>query len=184
MLSERTIDQKFIELKFILSKKDKQFIKMDAHGGYSVLLIYPPEDEILYLERIENEYSNAHFIDVSKLFVEHIDSIGLEDFVRIYDDYKSEPQKLFKSGSSEDDFFRHILNEIESAGKESKLPILIRTGALYGTGIENINIMDSPVIQKLTLPLVILYPATVGGDKRLRFLNFKMASDYRAVVIY
>lgn len=184
MLSNRTIDQKFIELKLILNKKDKQSIKMDAHGGHSVLLIYPPEDETLYLKRIENEYPNAHFIDVSKLFVEHIDSIGLEDFITIYDDYKSEPQKLFKSDSNEENFFQKILNEIESAGKEGTLPILVRAGVLYGTGIENVSIMDASVVQNLPLPLVILYPATVGGDKRLKFLNFKMASDYRAVVIY
>jgi len=184
MPSQKDINQKFNELKFILKEKDKQSIKMDAHGGYSILFICPPIEEKKYLERIKSEYPEAHFIDVAKEFVSYIDSVGYDDFIAIYQEYSSEPEKLFKSELSEDDLFKRLLKEISKAGEANKIPILIRTGVLYGTGIENISIMDSKVVQELPIPLVIMYPATISEDNKLKFLNFKVASDYRATVIY
>ena len=184
MSLSKTIDQKFIELKFILEHWDKQSIKMDAHGGHTILFIYPPNEEMIYLDRIQKEYPDAYFINIAKIFTDYIDSIGLDGFVNIYNDYFSEPQKLFKSELSDDDLYQRILNKVEKAGIENKLPVLIRSGALFGTGIENISIMDSKAVRNLPLPLVIMYPASIGGDNKLKFLNFKIASDYRAVVIY
>lgn len=178
MKSERTIDQKFRELKFILENRDKESIKMDAHGGHSVLFIYPPNEEINYLERLREEYPDADIINIADSFVEYIDQFGLGEFTNAYNDYQSDPQKLFK------DFLDLIINRIDKAGKENKLPILVRTGVLSGTGIENISIMDSQIVHSLSKPLVILYPATEAGDKRLKFLNYKPASDYRSIVIY
>ena len=178
MKSERTIDQKFRELKFILENRDKESIKMDAHGGHSVLFIYPPNEEIHYLERLKEECPDADIINIADSFVEYIDQFGLGEFTNAYNDYQSEPQKLFNN------FLDLIINRIDKAGKKNKLPILIRTGVLSGTGIENISIMDSQIVHKLPIPLVILYPATEVGDKRLKFLNCKPASDYRSIVIY
>lgn len=178
MKSEKTIDQKFGELKFILENRDKQSIKMDAHGGHSVLFIYPPSEEITYLERMKNEYPEGVIIDLGELFVEYIDQCGLDEFTNAYNEYQSEPQKLFK------DFLKLIKDKIEKTGSENKLPILIRTGVLQGTGIENISIMDSKIVHDLPIPLIILYPATEAGDKRLKFLNYKPASDYRSIVVY
>ena len=178
MKSEKTIDQKFRELKFILENRDKQSIKMDAHGGHSVLLIYPPSDEKIYMEKVKSDYSKEEIIDISELFVEYIDQFGLDEFTSAYNDYQSEPQKLFKG------FLELIIMKIEKAGKKSKTPILVRTGMLLGTGIENMSIMDSKIVHDLPIPLIILYPATEAGDKRLKFLNHKPASDYRSIVIY
>ena len=178
MKSEKTIDQKFRELKFILENRDKQSIKMDAHGGHSVLFIYPPSEEITYMEKIRAEYSKEEIIDISESFIEYIDQFGLNDFTSAYNDYQSEPQKLFE------DFLELIIKKIKKAGKKNKIPILVRTGMLLGTGIENISIMDSIIVHNLPIPLIILYPATEAGDKRLKFLNHKPASDYRSIVIY
>ena len=96
MKSERTIDQKFRELKFILENRDKESIKMDAHGGHSVLFIYPPNEEINYLERLREEYPDADIINIADSFVEYIDQFGLGEFTNAYNDYQSDPQKLFK----------------------------------------------------------------------------------------
>ncbi|MBN2373589.1 hypothetical protein JXL19_07375 [bacterium] len=183
MSSQKNIDQKLTDLRIILKNRDKQSIKMDAHGGFSILFVYPPEQESIYLKRITEEYPEAFFIDISRVFVTFIDSIGVNEFLEIYKEYSSEPQRLFKADMSDNDFFREILKEIEKAGKEGKLPVLIRTGALYGTGIENINIMDSQIVHDLPLPLIIMYPGSISADNRLMFLNFKLASDYRAIVI-
>ena len=97
---------------------------------------------------------------ISELFVEYIDLFGLDEFTSAYNDYQSEPQKLFKG------FLELIITKIEKAGKKSKIPILVRTGVLLGTGIENISIMDSKIVHDLPIPLIILYPATEAGDKR------------------
>jgi len=183
MLSPKEIYHKFNELKIILSHKDKEFIKMHAHGGYSILLTYPPQEERAYLERVRAEYPAACFIDMAELFVAYIDDIGFEDFLEVYQEYASEPEKLFRSEMNPGDLYQRILTEIEKAGKAQQLPVLVRTGALYGTGIENINIMDSKVVHDLPLPLVIMYPATLSAENKLKFLNVKPASDYRATVI-
>ena len=116
---QKDINQKFNELKFILKEKDKQSIKMDAHGGYSILFIYPPNEEKKYLERIRDEYPDGYFIDVAKEFVNYIDSVGYDDFISIYQDYSSEPEKLFKSELSEDDLFKRLLKEITKAGESN-----------------------------------------------------------------
>jgi len=184
MSSPKDINQKFKELSFLLKNRDRQSIKMEAHGGCSILLVYPPREEKKYLERVKESYPNAYFIDVAREFVEYIDSIGSEKFIEIYQEYSSEPEKLFKSELNENDLYKRLLKEIEKAGTAKKIPILIRTGALYGTGIENISIMDSKEVQKLPIPLVMMYPATLSEDNKLKFLNFKLASDYRATVIY
>jgi len=129
-------------------------------------------------------YPDAYFVDSSELFINYIDSIGFDEIMEIYEEYSSEPKKFFKSELSENDLFTIILDEIEKAGQEQKMPILIRTGALNGTRIENINLMDSKIVQNLPYPPIIMYPATIGCDNKLKFLNFKLTSDYRAIVIY
>jgi anti-anti-sigma regulatory factor len=184
MLSSKSMNQKFNELKFLIEKRDKQSIKMEAHGGFSVLFVYHPNEEKKYLERIKQEYPDAYFIDIAQELVEYIDSVGYDNFIEAYEEYLSEPEKLFKSESSESDLFKRILNKIQKAGSLNKLPILIRTGAFLGTGIENISIMDSNVVQELPMPLILMYPATLSKDNKLKFLNFRIASDYRATVIY
>ncbi len=183
MPSSKNINEKFNELKFILENKDKQSIKMESHGGYSILFVYPPQEERSYLAQIKEKYPDAYYINIADLLVKYIDSHGKNEFFESYQEFENEPEKLFKSDFMENDLFQLILNEIDQAGKSNKLPILIRTGALLGTSIENINLMDSKTVQKLPLPLVIMYPATIGADGKLKFLDYKLASDYRAIVI-
>ena len=86
---------------------DKQSIKMDAHGGHSVLFIYPPFEEKLYMEKVKSDYSKEEIIDISESFVEYIDQFGLDEFTSAYNDYQSEPQKLFKG------FLELIIMKIE-----------------------------------------------------------------------
>ncbi|PKP62155.1 hypothetical protein CVT91_00355 [Candidatus Atribacteria bacterium HGW-Atribacteria-1] len=183
MLSSKTIDQKFNDLRIILTNKDKDSIKMDAHGGNSILFIYPPREEELYLSRIKKDYPGAYFIDIAELFVKYIDIIGYDNFVEVYEEYKSEPEKLFKSESSSQDFYKIILEEIKEAIKINKIAIIIRTGVLFGTGIENISIMEESAIYQMSLPLIIMYPAVVLDDDKLKFLNCKLSSGYRAITL-
>jgi len=53
---------------------------------------------------------------------------------------------------------------------------------LYGTGIENVNIMEHKDVMQLKHPLVIFYPSKISEDNIL-FLNFRPASKYRCTLV-
>jgi len=183
MLLSKTIDQKFNDLRIILKSKNKDSIKMDAHGGNSILFVYPPRKEKLYLSRARRDYPDAYFIDIAELFIKYIDIIGYNNFIEAYEEYKTEPEKLFKSESSSQDLYDLILDEIKKAAEINKMAIIIRTGALFGTGIENINIMEESAVYRMDLPLIIMYPAVILEENKLKFLNCRLASGYRAIII-
>ena len=183
MLLSKTIDQKFNDLRIILKSKSKDSIKMDAHGGNSILFVYPPREEKLYLSRVRRDYPDAYFIDIAKLFIKYIDIIGYNNFIEAYEEYKAEPEKLFKSESSSQDLYDLILDEVKKAAKINKMAIIIRTGAFFGTGIENISIMEESTVFQMKLPIIIMYPAAVSEENKLIFLNCRPASGYRAITI-
>jgi hypothetical protein len=179
----KTIDQRFNDLRVILKNKSTESFRMDAQGGNTVIFTYPPKKEKEYLARVKKDYPNAYFIDIANLFIKFIDSIGFDDFIEAYNQYSSEPEKLFKSSSDPNDFYNLILSEIKNAIKNNKMAIIVRTGALYGTGIENISIMEENIVCQMDNPLIIMYPAEISDDNKLRFLNCRVASGYRAIII-
>jgi hypothetical protein len=65
---------------------------------------------------------------------------------------------------------------------QDKIPILIHVGALNGTDIENIHIMENKVVMQGCNPLIILYPADKKNDE-IMFLGIRSASKYRCMVI-
>ena len=75
-----------------------------------------------------------------------------------------------------------IMNAIKQSYDAGKVPIVIHAGALYGSGIDNIHIMEHPVVMQSKLPLIILYPATHDQNKLL-FLGKRPASKYRCLII-
>jgi len=173
--------QKFDDLQFYLKNQDQ--IRRGANGGNSILFSYPPKEEYLYLEKAQELYQGkAEFIDIRKLLVKFIDKDGWDDFERYYHDFISTPHVIFKSEDPSDDLFDLILGEIQAACDNDKVPFLIRTGCLYGTGIENINIIEHTTVMKLSFPLVIFYPSTIRDDN-LYFLDFKPASKYRCILV-
>lgn len=164
--------------------QNRDQLTKQANGGNSIIFSYPPKDENLYLEEAKNRYKNtAYFIDISKLLVRLIDSNnGWDSFENYYKDFESTPHIIFKSDDPATDLFDLIINEIKLSATNNKIPILIRTGCLYGTGIENINITENKMIMKLPIPLVIFYPSKIE-DENILFLNFKSASEYRCILV-
>jgi hypothetical protein len=176
---------KFDNLKSILDVKNRSQLSLVANGGYSILFTYPPKEENLYLEKAKSELSptNFKFIDASKIFVDFIDENKLENIIELYNDLKPTSFKVFIDSSSTDkDFFDVIVNEIIETSKQGLIPVLIRTGVFYGTGIENINITQHSAIDELNMPLVIFYPGEINGDHH-HFLNAKQSSNYRCTII-
>lgn len=173
--------QKFENLQLQITNQDQ--LKKQANGGNSILFSYPPNEEYLYLNKADEIYKEqAEFIDVSKLLVTFIDEFGWDDFKDYYSDFQDTPHKIFKSDGADVDLFDMIIGEIESVCQKNKLPFLVRTGCLYGTGIENVNIMEHKTVMNLSHPLIIFYPSRIEDDN-LHFLNFKLASQYRGILV-
>lgn len=175
---------KFDDLRVNLEIKNRDQLRRNANGGNSILFTYPPEEEALYIRKAAELMSadEYRFIDISALFVAYIDREGMDEFVKYYKDFSVTPHLVFKSDGDDMDLMKMIINEIIKAGNEDKIPVLIRTGALCSTGIENANIMEHKTVMTLKKPLVIFYPAKIE-DKNLLFLNFKPASKYRCAII-
>jgi len=173
--------RKFDDLRIYLENQDD--IRKGANGGNSILFSYPPDEEKLYIEEAKEVYrEKASFIDISKLLVDFIDEIGWENFREYYQDYRSTPNVIFNTDNIPLGLFQRIIKEIECASNGNKIPFLVRTGCLYGTGIENVNIMEHKKVMTLPHPLVIFYPSLLEGNN-LYFLNFKPASKYRCVLV-
>lgn len=173
--------QKFTDLKFHLENQDQ--LRKKANGGNSILFSYFPEEEHLYVNKAKELYPDkAAFIDVSKLLVKLIEDEGWESFKEYYHDFRNTTHLIFRSDDPEVDLFDLIIGEILKASKEGKIPFLIRTGCLFGTGIDNVNIMEHASVMKLSCPLVIFYPSRIEEDN-IYFLNFKHASKYRCILV-
>lgn len=172
---------KFENLQLQITNQDQ--LRRQANGGNSILFSYPPNEEYLYLNKVVEIYKDqAGLIDVSQLLVRFIDELGWEDFKNYYRDFQDTPHKVFKSDCADVDLFDMIISEIESVCQKNKFPFLIRTGCLYGTGIENVNIMEHKTVMNLSHPLIIFYPSSIEDDN-LHFLNFKLASQYRGILV-
>ena len=173
--------QKFDDLRFYIDNQDQ--VRRGANGGNSILFSFPPDEEETYISRAIEIYDDkAVFIDISKLLVNFINQDGWDAFKDYYNDFRNTPHVIFKSDDPSDDLFDMIIKEIETACNNGKIPIIIRTGCLYGTGIENVNIMEHKTIMTLPFPLVIFYPSRIEDDN-LYFLNFKPASKYRCILV-
>lgn len=173
--------QKFDDLQTALHEDNRTQLKRSANGGNTVLFVYPPVEEELYIAKAKESYPEGHFIDISKLFVKSIDVVGLSRFKEFYKNYVTTPDKVFIN-QSPTCLFNMILQEICEASDSGKVTFLIRTGVLEGTGIENVNIMEHKRIMAQGIPLVFFYPATYKNDKLL-FLNHKPASKYRCNLV-
>lgn len=176
--------KKFEDLRFYLNSNNWSQISQKSNGGKSILFSYPPQEEGLYLREAVNQLADvAAFVEVNHLFTRYIDEIGWEDFKAYYQDFSSTPDVVFKSDAEDQDLFDMIINALQSINDKGRIPVLLRTGCLFGTGIENVMIMDHPAVLKFKTPLVIFYPSTIDNNHNLKFLGIKPASKYRCVLI-
>lgn len=175
---------KFDDLKVSLDLKNRNQLRREANGGNSILFTYPPNEENLYVHKAKEKLSanQYKFIDIAKLLIKFIDLDGWKEFENYYKDFSVTPHLVFNSDDVATDLMDLIIEEIVNAEQSNLIPVLIRTGALYGTGIENVNIMEHSAVMELKQPLIIFYPCKIENENIL-FLNFKLASKYRCTVI-
>lgn len=178
-------EQVVLQTKKLIESDKRSEIRLSANGGNSILIVCEPKEEDIYLEQVDKllDESYFHIINLNKLLIEFVDK-NKDDLNELFDLLKGSVQQVFKSpqGEDSDDFFKMIMEQISMAFDGHKVPVLTHTGALHGTGIENIHIMEHPMVMKSNIPLVILYPATRDGDNLL-FLSKRRASKYRCMII-
>lgn len=164
---------------------DNSNIRLNANGGNSILLVCEPLQEHEYIATAKKLMSADKYelIDLSDLLCGFV-SENREALDERFELLQGSVTQIFRTPSGEvgQDFFGLIMKAIGNSFAAHKIPVLIRTGALYGTGIENIHIMENEMVMKAPLPMIILYPATREKD-RLMFLGCRSASKYRCMVI-
>ena len=174
-----------LEAKRLVESDRRSEIRLNANGGNSILLVCDPMREMEYIEHLTEllPIENFSIIDLNKCLVDFVTNHKTE-LVELYDLLQSATHEIFKApaGEESNDLFKEVISKIQYALQQDKVPVLINTGALYGTGIHNIHIMENEIVMKAALPLIILYPATIEPD-RILFLGKHPASKYRCMII-
>lgn len=169
-----------------LVESDKRSeIRLNANGGNSILLVCPPDMELEYIQAIDQQMNDDAYevISLNRILNDYVES-NKEELESRFDLLRGSVHQVFKTPAGEEgpDLFNMIIQAISMSLNANKIPVLINTGCLYGSGIDNIHIMENEVIMKASLPTIILYPATKEGDK-LMFLGKRPASRYRCMII-
>lgn len=184
-MSSLNHNQISVKIKRLIEANNFSEIRLNANGGNSILIVYEPDKDCEIFNEVSNNLDKNQFqiIDISELLLNFIKS-NAQVLELLFDLLQTEVSQIFKAPSGEErpDFFRDIIDAIENTYSANKVPVLVNTGGLYGTGIESINIMENEVVMKAGLPLVILYPATQTKDS-LAFLGKRHSSKYRCMII-
>lgn len=169
----------------LVQSERRSKITLKANGGNSILLVCDPATEAEYISYLEDFLPKEDFsiIDLNECLTDFVSKHGAE-VAELYEMLQSATHEIFKAPAGEEapDLFKEIITRIHAAFQTSKVPVLINTGVLYGTGIQNVHIMENESVMKATLPIIILYPATHEAD-RLLFLGKQPASKYRCMII-
>lgn len=185
MTHSHNSDHLIIQTKQLVESNKQSEIRLNANGGNSILIVCEPKQELDYINSIKSQMDTDNYliIDLNELLSNFIAS-NTNLIEELFDLLKGSVPQIFKSNdnSDEPDLFKLIISVISESFKQNKIPVLIHTGALYGSGIDNIHLMEHEVVMKSNIPLIILYPATKDGDKLL-FLSKRPASKYRCMII-
>ncbi len=169
-----------------LVKSDKRSeIRLHANGGNSVLVVCPPASEAEYMKAINDllPAENYTLIDLNDLLIRFVNN-NADTLRERFELLQGSVHQVFKApdGEQGDDLYSMIIDTIAESFMANRVPVLVNSGALYGSGIDNIHIMESQVVMRAAMPLIILYPATREGDKLL-FLSRRPASKYRCMIL-
>jgi len=174
-----------LDVKKIVASSGRSEIRIKSNGGNSILIVCDPKQELNFINIIKKELPEDNFtiIDLNIILCEYVQA-NMSTLEESFDLLKGSIQQIFKSPPGEDtpDLFLRIIDSISNSFKVDKIPVLINSGAIYGSGIENIHIIENEVVMNSSSPIIILYPATHDGDK-LMFLGNRPASKYRCMII-
>jgi hypothetical protein len=173
------------QLKRIVESDKRSEIRLNANGGNSILLVCPPELEFKFIDNLIElmPLDTYRIININDMLISFVRN-HINDLDEMFDLLKGSVNQIFKApeGETSPDLFKHLISAIQQSFAEQKIPVLIHSGALYGSGIDNIHLMENELVMKSKLPLIILYPASQDGEK-LMFLNSRPASKYRCMIV-
>jgi hypothetical protein len=181
----RDTENTIIEVKRLVESDRRSEIRLNANGGNSILVVCEPDRELEFIGAINKHMPEDSYriIDLNMLlnkFIEQNRDVLDETFKLL----KSSVNQVFKTpdGEQGSDLFGLITQSIRDSLASGKIPVVIHAGALYGSDIDNIHLMESEYVMNASLPLIILYPATKENET-LMFLSKRPASRYRCMVI-
>lgn len=172
------------QVKRLVESDKRSEIRLNANGGNSILLICPPNLEYQFIGKLKEMMGAGYsIIDLNELLISFVES-NKAHLDNMFELLQGSVNQIFKApqGETGPDLFSIILSEIEKAFNEDNIPVMIHSGALYGSGIDSIHLMENEMVIKSKKPLIILYPATQDGDQ-LMFLNSRPASKYRCMIV-
>ncbi len=181
----RNPEQIILETKRIVESDRRSEIRLNANGGNSILIVCEPNRELEYIQAIEKLMTEDIYrvIDINAILNRFVET-NIAEIEEKFKHLKSSVNQIFKipDGEQGSDLFNLIIESITDSLNENKIPVVIHTGALYGSDIDNIHIMESELIMRASLPLIILYPA-ITEKESLMFLGKRPASKYRCMII-
>ncbi len=185
MKSTQNPDQIVSQISRLIDADNHSEIRLNANGGNSILIVCNPLDEIEFINSINKNLDRSKFeiIDLNFLLLSFVKD-NKQEIKQLFDLLQGSVNQIFKAPAGEEgnDYFKKIIQSISECLSNSKIPVLINTGVLYGAEIDNIQIMEHEVVMNASQPLVVLYPATEDSDS-LSFLGKRAASKYRCMII-
>jgi hypothetical protein len=178
-------EQIITQLKRLVESDKRSEILHLAKGGNSILVICDPYSELSYIQTLKQNLAKEKYciIDLEEVLCQFI-SKNKEDIKLLFELKANFYKDIFKSPrkSSRVDLFTLIINSINAAVDKNTIPVLVNMGVLYGTGIDNIHIMEDSAVMTSLKPLIILYPGTIDKE-RIMFLNSRPANNYRCMIL-
>jgi hypothetical protein len=178
---EHTISQ---VMRLVESDKRSE-IRLNANGGNSLLLLCPPKLEFEYITVLNKlldteKYTIIDLNEVLVLFVEE----NKNDIVELFDILKASINQIFTAaiGEVRDDLYSRIISAVKIAYSQDKIPVLVNAGVLYGAKLNFNKLLEDNIIEHGIHPVIILYPGHKDSETYY-FLNDKIASDYRCLII-
>lgn len=105
--------------------RDLAHLSTEANGGRSILFVYPPVDEEKYIEEAKRRFTYGYeFIDLRLLFVEFVDSKGLDKFKRQFKNSSIDTSNT--EGRMEAQELRATLTELQEFCQ--KVDVLLASG--------------------------------------------------------
>lgn len=186
MTVSQSPEQVIAQVKRLVESDKRSEIRLNANGGNSILIVCPPKQELDFINAMNTSFEQTSYqiIDLNKLLIDFVKN-NKEMLVESFDLLRGSIHQIFKipEGEIGNDLFSSIFEVLKDSFDNHKIPVLIHSGALYGTGIDNIHLMENELVMKSKFPIIILYPATQDGDKLL-FLSQRSASKYRCMIIH
>jgi hypothetical protein len=138
-------EHKIIDLKRLVESDKRSEIRLNANGGNSILLVCPPDQELIYATHIKSMLDKEIYdvIDLNDILINYVQT-NTEEIGELFELLKGSIHQIFKSPGNEieSDFFSQIITRIKGSFDENKIPVILHSGALYGSGIDNIHLIE------------------------------------------